>query len=108
MENYDFSSTQKIIDKMYEGDKDEIRIGIKHKAGLVRLNSLFAIAENEIKDDDIIQSVKELVSDDTIIEATTIGEYAEALLDVFGIKKYTGDNVQIKGVIKYKMRIDDM
>ncbi|MBQ2115856.1 MAG: hypothetical protein II193_04625 [Lachnospiraceae bacterium] len=49
-----------------------------------------------------------MVSDDTLIEATTIGEYAEALLDVFGIKKYIGDNAQIKRVIKYKMRIDEM
>lgn len=104
MENsIDFEKMQNFIDDMYSGNIEKIQEGLEHEGALFRINAILSIAENKIKDKGIIEKVKELENDDTLVDAIRVGDYASGLLDVYKIKKYTGNSRLIKELIKDNM-----
>ena len=94
----------KIITLCHNGDVDAIKTALNHKGALYRMNGIIGCVSNKIKDDDVISTIKKLLSDDVVVSGYMVSDFALAALDILNITKYTGNSEKIKALIKCKFQ----
>lgn len=98
-------SIQQAIDEMKNGNISEIKRSISSKTPILIMNSLFFGVKNNLIEEDYIDKVKQLCSDDTTLMGFRIGSIAEAALSVLTCKKYTGNDLVTKSLIENNFNI---
>lgn len=98
-------SIQQAIDEMKNGNISEIKRSISSKTPILIMNSLIFGVKNNLIEEDYIDKVKQLCSDDTTLMGFRIGSIAEAALSVLICKKYTGNDLVTKSLIENNFNI---
>lgn len=98
-------SIQQTIDEMKSGNISEIKRSISSGTPILIMNSLIFGVKNNFIDDDYIDKVKQLCSDETTLMGFRIGSIAEAALSVLTGIKYTGNDLVTKSLIENNFNI---
>lgn len=105
MKNLDFELMEKQIDSMYGGDIDAILAGMDHQGCLMRINAVISAYDNNIRTFKIVEKLKVLKEDKDEIDSISVGDYAKAVLHLYGIEKYEGNKKYVIYMIESKMNI---
>ena len=89
------------IYKMAFGDKETIKSCLFSESKYERMDALIWTTYHKIKENDVIERVKELKKDDSVVSMYTVGNYAVASLVNLNIEKYKGNDKNQKELIKY-------
>ena len=103
--NLDFNKMQSLIDKMYSGDVGAIIEGLDHAGCLFRINAIISAYENDIHEKAVIERIKGLKTDEADVDSISVGDYAKAVLHLYGIEKYDGTKKYVRHMIDSKMDI---
>ena len=97
------------ISRMYVGDREAIVEGLNHPGCLDRTHAIIALYKNNIRDPDMIQQLFYLKSDTTPVLHARVGDFADAVLHLYGIEKYNGDRDFVWSLINSNLQefIDD-
>ena len=98
-------SIQQTIDKMKSGNIAEIKRCISSEIPILIMNSLIYGVKNNFVDNDYIDKVKQLCSDNTTLMGFRIGSIAEAALSILTRKEYNGDDLVTKSLIENSFNI---
>ncbi len=98
-------SIQQTIDEMKNGNVSEIKRSISSETPILIMNSLIFGVKNNFIDDDYIDKVKKLCSDETTLMGFKIGSVAEAALSILTCTKYTGNDLVTKSLIENNFNI---
>lgn len=89
------------ICKMVSGDKEIIKSSLFSESKYERMDALIWATYHKITENDVIERIKELKEDDSVVSIHTVGNYAVAALANLNIEKYSGNNKNQKELIKY-------
>ena len=90
---------QQRIDQMKNGNIAEIKRSISSDTPILVMNSLIFGAKNNVVDDNYIEKVKIMCSNDTVLMGFQISSVAKAVLSVLSGTKYSGDDLVTKSLI---------
>ena len=100
-------SSQPLIDKMLsEGRHEDVLVGLKSTAGLVRLNGIVASVKHQVKGEDVKKVLESLIDSGIKWYQFTEGEFAIAALFLLGYsinENLKSENVQIIIENQFKM-----
>lgn len=92
-----------LLSQMKSGDQDAILKGLKHKGAIYRINALINIVRYSISSKEIVQMVYNLLKDNVFVDGYKVSDFAYAVLDLIGVKKYSGSDEQISELIDSKL-----
>lgn len=72
---------------------------MKNKGALNRFAGLIECLDKKILNTEEIETIKRLKEDDVVVCGRMLSCYAFAILDILGIEKYSGNNIDIKRLI---------
>ena len=72
---------------------------LQNKAALYRFEGLLECLDGKVLSSDEINAIKHLKEDSVIVCGRKLLCYAFAILDILGIEKYSGSNIDIKRLI---------
>lgn len=84
------------------GNKKAILWGLKCRGLHFRTNAIICAVMYQIKDDEIIEAIKSLKSEDYISLGTSASGCACAALEILGVEKYRGDSREVKNYLENK------
>ena len=96
---YDFLPIKEIISRMSVGEEDAIINGLSHKGALIRINAVMFAVKYKCKKNNVIELIKELLTDNTEVDGYSVSQFSIAALDVLGITKYTGNDENVVELI---------
>lgn len=85
---------------MISGDKKAIKKGLFSESKYVRMDALIWATYHYITENDIIERIKDLKKDDSVLSGYTVGNFAVAALENLNLEKYDGDDEYQKSLIK--------
>ena len=90
---------QSRIDRMHEGDLDQIIAGINSQNNLLVMNAVLAGANQRITDEAYIEGLRKALDNSVCLMDTPISSIAAAALHVLNVQKYTGHDPRILQLI---------
>lgn len=97
-----FENEMSIKDKMMAGDTKLIEQNISSDNNLGCVLAIGAAVKNQIKTDIVVRSLKKLKSKDEFEFCMNISELALAALHMLGVEYYSGNNQNVKELIRNK------
>ncbi len=101
--NYFYS--QEFINDIHKGIEKNVGLALEQDGAIFKVNGIFSAVNHKIKSQNIVDKIKELKSDNTVISGYFVSDFAVAALDVLGIEKYNGNVEKIKDLIGSKFVI---
>ncbi len=93
-------SIQKTIDKMKSGNILEIKRSISSETPILIMNSLIFGVKNNLSDNNYIEEVKKVCSNNTSLMGFQTGSVAKAALSILTGTEYIGDDSVTKALIE--------
>ena len=72
---------------------------LKSTGAAYRLNGIISCLEKGVLLEEEVVLLKELAQDEIVIAGRKISAYARAVLDLLGVEKYNGSDVDVKNLI---------
>ena len=92
-----------LIASIKKGQKESILYSFKSKdPGLRNLGIIYAV-KHQMVYNDVIDELRRLKKDDSMIFGACVYHFAEAALDILGIEEYKGDSPRTKHIIQMRM-----
>lgn len=88
------------ICKMILGDKETIIKSLFSESKYARIDALIWATYHCVTESDIIERIKDLKKDDSVLAGYTVGNFAIAALENLNLEKYDGDDEYQKSLIK--------
>lgn len=87
--------------QMIQGNIEIIKSCLFSESKYVRMDALRWAAYHHLSDSDIIERIRELKKDDSILSGYTVSNFATAALEKMGIEKYTGSDTDQKAITEF-------
>lgn len=92
---------QEKINKMHQGEVDEIIKGAMTDTEILILNAMITGAIHRIGDPQFLHRVTEIEKSDATLLGVHLNDVATATLHILGAKTYTGTSPVVQSMIKY-------
>lgn len=98
----DYFHSQEFINNIHIGREKNISLALQQDGAIFKANGIISAVNHKIISENIVNQIKKLKDDKTLISGYFISEFAVAALDVLGIESYNGDNEKIVKLIDSK------
>lgn len=97
--------SQEFINDIHTGREMFVKLALDQKGAIFKVNGIISAVNHKIVSKSIIDKIRDLKNDNTIISGFYVSDFAAAALDALGMEKYKGNSERIKELIISKLEI---
>ena len=90
------------IQDIHTGELSIVEMALEHAGALYRVNGIISAVNHKLLSPKIIEMIKYLKNDKTVISGYKVSDFSEAALDILDIEKYTEDSESVLRLIQSK------